>query len=97
MSELEVITHNMRAKATLIKEPLPTSAPVVAKVEIKPQKRLTISIIDHNAPDYIFEGEWAGRDIMVISRTIVRAYRKEQLQKRHANVNLKPIGASDGK
>ena len=45
-------------------------------------KTLTINLVDRNAPEYKFEGEWTGKDIMVIGRTIARAYRTEQRGKR---------------
>lgn len=64
-------------------------------------KRLTIELVDRNAPIFVFEGEWAGRDIMVVARTIVRAYRKRQLATRHEsseNKSVSPaIGATNGR
>lgn len=51
-------------------------------------KQLTVRLIDRNSPEYTFQGEWIGRDIMLIGRTIARAYRKEQLAKRRANGTL---------
>lgn len=45
-------------------------------------KTLTVKLFDRNSPSYKFDGEWTGRDIMVIGRTIARAYRTEQRAKR---------------
>lgn len=43
--------------------------------EFKTQSNtLTITMHDRNAPTYEFTGQWAGRDIKVIQRTLVRAY-----------------------
>lgn len=51
-------------------------------------KSLSITLVDRNVPTYEFKGEWSGRDIMVVGRTIARAYRKEQLAKRRTFQNL---------
>lgn len=48
-------------------------------------KRLVITLIDRNNPDYQFEGEWVGADIKVIGRTIGRAYRTKQVAARRLN------------
>lgn len=64
------------------------SSAVTAVVDIAPQKELIIRLIDRNSPEFIFKGEWVGRDIMLIGRTIARAYRKEQLAKRRAQGTL---------
>lgn len=57
-------------------------------VTMEPEKVLTIRLVDKNAPQYIFQGTWTGRDIMLIGRTIARAYRKGQLAARRANGTL---------
>jgi len=35
---------------------------------------VTITMHDRNSPTYVFTGEWAGRDIKVVQRTLVREY-----------------------
>lgn len=45
-------------------------------------KKLTITMFDRDVPEYEFTGEWAGRDIKVVGRTISRAYHKLQLAAR---------------
>lgn len=75
---VEVVTHYVRTDGPV--EPIVPKVKEVAAVG----KKLHISLVDRSAPTYHFIGEWAGRDIMVVARTIVRAYRKEQLAKRHA-------------
>ncbi len=86
--ELQVVTHFVRP---VLAQPAP-KAPV--------GKQLHITLVDRNAPTYEFIGEWGGRDIMVVARTIVRAYRKEQLAKRHTasehKLNTSTIGESNG-
>lgn len=59
----------------------------------KIHKKLTITLEFLKVPDYKFEGEWVGRDINLISRTIVRAYRKIQLASRQeAKISNPTIG-----
>lgn len=48
------------------------------------QKRLVITLHGFEAPTYDFQGTFVGRDIMLIGRTIARAYRKQQLAARRA-------------
>lgn len=87
--EVQVVVHKIRKPAATV------PSHVFKAVETK---QLTIRLQDKNAPDYTFQGDWSGRDIMVVARTIVRAYRKEQLAKRHnANTTQQTsaIGASN--
>ena len=59
----------------------------------KGNKKLTITLQTLKEPKFDFEGEWAGRDINLVARTIVRAYRKVQLAaRREAMLNNPTIG-----
>lgn len=48
-----------------------TQTPVKTKGKVN---SVTITMNDRNSPTYEFTGEWAGRDIKVIQRTLVREY-----------------------
>lgn len=48
------------------------------------ERKLTILMIDRDKPAYTFEGNWTGRDILVLKRTLTFAYRKQQLAIRRA-------------
>lgn len=61
-------------------------------IETKTAKTVLITLVDKNVPEYTFQGEWTGRDIQVIGRTIGRAYKREQLAKRRT---LTPVETSD--
>ncbi len=47
-------------------------------------KSLTVTLVDRNRPNYVFEGEWVGRDIKVVLATVVRAYRLNVLAQRRS-------------
>ena len=47
-----------------------------------PSKVMTITMPDRHTPQYDIKGEWAGKDIMVIVRTLGRAYRLLQRTRR---------------
>jgi len=50
------------------------------QIPVKTQGKVnsvTITMNDRNAPTYEFTGEWGGRDIKVIQRTLVREYNKK--------------------
>lgn len=60
----------------------------------KSVRTLTIKMFDRDNPEYKFEGEWAGKDIRTLQRTLVRAYRKLQLADRRRLMDANPtIGA----
>jgi len=44
-----------------------------------PQKKLTVEFDGKRAPKYEFEGEWNGRDVIIVRRTIRRAYKLHQV------------------
>ncbi len=48
------------------------------KVVDSVSKTLTITMVDKHNPTYDFVGDWTGKDIMDIGRTIARAYRTKQ-------------------
>ena len=66
----------------------------------KGNKKLTITLLTMKEPKFDFEGEWAGRDIQLVARTIVRAYRKVQLAARQeakaANPTIGGISSPTG-
>jgi len=63
----------------------------------KGNKKLTITLQITKEPRYDFEGEWSGRDISLVARTIVRAYRKVQLVARKEAMAANPtIGGLTG-
>lgn len=47
-----------------------------------PEKIMTIKLPDRHTPHYDIKGDWAGKDIMIIVRTLGRAYRLLQRQRR---------------
>lgn len=53
---------------------------------VKPQasKSITVSLIDKNKPEFQFVGEWSGRDILVVSKHLFRAYKLKQLAVRRS-------------
>lgn len=61
--------------------------PAVEKAPEKERKALLVSFVDHNAPDFTFNGEWASRDVLVVMRTLVRAFRKKQRAQRLQDVS----------
>ena len=44
-------------------------------------KRIIITLNDRNKPDIEFEGNFIGRDIMVVSSHLHRAYQKDRREK----------------
>lgn len=72
----------------------------VRRMEQK-QRTMTIVLVNRDKPTYSFEGNWTGRDILVIKRTITFAYRKQQLamrrevQKALSDVRLQPAKGDD--
>ena len=63
----------------------------------KGNKKLTITLLAMKEPKFDFDGEWQGRDIQLVARTIVRAYRKIQLAARKEAMAANPtIGGFTG-
>ena len=57
----------------------------VAKVKPYNGKILTIKLSNLKGdPEFIFDGDWAGKDVRVILRHITMAYRKNQITKAKA-------------
>lgn len=55
------------------------------------EKTLIVELFDKNNPSYKFKGQWTGRDIMLIGRTIARAYRVEQRAKRRDFISTNDV------
>jgi len=56
----------------------------LALEEAKGAKTLHITLVPGLAPKYEFGGDWVGRDVQLIGRTIGRAYKSKQLATRRA-------------
>lgn len=60
------------------------SADPVPEVVLEAPRSIHVHLVDRNKPDFKFDGFWAGRDVKVVLRTLVRAYRKYQQDMRRA-------------
>lgn len=49
-----------------------------------PIKTMTITMPDRHTPEYDIKGDWSGKDILVVLRTLGRAYRLLQRTRRQA-------------
>jgi hypothetical protein len=70
------------------------------QIPVKTQGKVnsvTITMNDRNSPTYEFTGEWGGRDIKVIQRTLIRAYNiKVRSSRRRLSElsDIKPVALS---
>ncbi len=58
-------------------------AALLAEIRLMESGEKTLSIkLSAKNPDFVFTGTWTGRDILLVQRTIVRAYRQLQMASR---------------